>query len=94
MDLSYLRTDDSLIRQGQWKLVDLSTTFFKLLTVKENKTLMYKFIVETFKHYQPQDGFGYYKITREELQSTKLHKKMLVLVCWLANTLQTHVIYT
>ena len=41
--------------------------------------LMYKFTTELYPDYQPQDGFGYYQLTNEEIMSISPHKRVILM---------------
>ena len=61
-------------KQDQLELIDQSTTFFELLRVSE-KCSMYKFGTKRFPNFQPQEGFGYYKVADKEMEGIQYHKR-------------------
>ena len=56
--------------------IDLSTTYYKLLTVTKEYSI-YEFGKKHFPDYQPHRGFGYYKLTDDKGQ---LYKRVIVMV--------------
>ena len=51
INLGYIRADDKLIRQDQWKEIDMSTTYLKLLNrVEEDQILMYRVLASIINH--------------------------------------------
>lgn len=45
----------------------------------EDNCLMCKFTTEHYPDCQPEDGFGYYNLTDEEIQSISPHKKVIIM---------------
>ena len=56
--------------------IDLPTTFYKLLTVKQVCSI-YEFGKMHFQDYQPHRGFGYYKPTNDKVQP---YKRVIMMV--------------
>ena len=58
--------------------IDISTTFFKVHTAGED-ILMEKFASKHHRHYDPEDGFGYYHATGDKLDNIQPHKKVILM---------------
>lgn len=66
--------------------IDRTVTFFEVHDVEEHCT-MYEFAHKRYENYRPEDGFGYYKPTGDELTCIPDHKKLILMekVCFIHN---------
>ena len=60
-------------------LIDRSTSFYTIHMVTEDNYPMYKMTTEHYPDHQPQDGFGYYQLTNEEIKSISPHKRGILM---------------
>ena len=61
--------------------IDLSTTFYKLLTVKRVCSI-HEFGQEHFPGYQSDRGFGYCKASDAFNPIENVHKRVILMVCF------------
>ena len=59
--------------------IDRAISFYTIHIVTDDNCLMYKFTTEHYPDYQPQDGFGYYKLTNQEIRSISPHKRVILM---------------
>ena len=64
--------------ENKLNFIDESTTFFKQLDVTQD-CHMFEFGTAHFSSYQPEDGFGYFRITDSDFETIPLHKKIILM---------------
>lgn len=63
---------------GEWKPIDLSTTYFMPLKATKKQKL-FELFVEKIEQYDHEDGHGFRRLTKEELP-INASKKIIVMV--------------
>ena len=73
-------SNDSADKESVLTVIDLSITFYKIWTViAASDILMYEFARKHYPDYQPEDGFGYYKLMDKKIEYIQPHRKLILM---------------
>ena len=67
-----------LDKEGEWKQIDLSTTYHRMLTATKNQ-LLHELFTERIDYYEHEDGHGFRELFADELPIRNT-KKIIVTV--------------